>query len=90
MVDDADYGLMLWDGPSRGTLRSILDLVRRTKPVIVYVAPLKSFYTLRQPDDIAAMLTRVDPAALQGIDSELRSFAMAGGSTHKSDSLPLF
>lgn len=90
MVDEADYGLMLWDAKSRGTLRSIIDLVRHSKPVIVYVAPANSFYTLRQSDDIAEMLSHVDPAALQGIDAELRSFAMAGGSGRKSDSLPLF
>ena len=90
MVDEADYGLMLWDGRSRGTLRSIIDLVRHSKPVIAYVAPVNSFYTLRQSDDIAEMLSRVDPAALQGIDSELRTFAMAGGSARKNDNLPLF
>jgi hypothetical protein len=90
MVDEADYGLMLWDARSRGTLRSIVDLVRKSKPVIVYIGPSKSFCTLRQPDDIADMLSRVDPAGLQGIDAELRALAMAGGSGHKSDSLPLF
>ncbi|MGC2528480.1 MAG: hypothetical protein WA639_12080 [Candidatus Acidiferrum sp.] len=90
MVDEADYGLMLWDGKSRGTLRSIIDLVRHSKPVIAYVAPANSFYTLRQSDDIAEMLSHVDPAALQGIEAELRSSAMAGGSGRKSDSLPLF
>lgn len=90
MVEVADYGLMLWDGRSRGTLRSIVDLVRNSKPVVAYVGPSKSFCTLRQPEDIADMLRRVDPAALQGIDAELKSFAMAGGSGRKSDSLPLF
>ena len=90
MVDEADYGLMLWDGRSRGTLRSIIDLVRHSKPVIAYVAAANSFYTLRQSDDIAEMLGHVDPAALQGIDSELRTFAIAGGSGRKNDNLPLF
>src|SRR2546421_8998575 len=37
MVAETDYGLMLWDGKSRGTLRSIVDLVRQNKPVVVYV-----------------------------------------------------
>lgn len=90
MVEQADYGLMLWDGRSRGTLRSIVDLVRRGKPVIAYVAPASSFYTLRESDDIADMLSHVDPAVLQGIDAELRSFAMSGGSGSKRESLPLF
>lgn len=90
MVREADYGLMLWDGRSRGTLRSIVDLVRHGKSAVVYVAPAKSFWTLRQSNDLADMLSRVDPAALQKIDPELRSLAMASGSPQKSGGPPLF
>ncbi len=90
MVEEADYGLMLWDGKSRGTLRSIVDLVRQKKPVVVYIAPAGSFCTLRQSGELAEMLSRVDPVALQGIDRELQSFAMAAGSSRKGDNAPLF
>ena len=90
MVEAADYGLMLWDGKSRGTLRSIVDLVRQKKPVVVYIVPAGSFCTLRQSGELAEMLSRVDPVALQGIDRELQSFAMAAGSGHKSENVPLF
>jgi hypothetical protein len=90
MVEEADYGLMLWDGKSRGTLRSIVDLVRQKKPVVVYIAPAGSFCTLRQSGELAEMLSRVDPVALQGIDRELQSFAMAAGSSRKGDNVPLF
>ncbi len=90
MVREADYGLMLWDAQSRGTLRSVVDLVRYGKPVIVYIAPAKSFWTLRQSDDLAEMLSHVDPAALQRIDPELKSFAMGTAPAQKGDSLPLF
>lgn len=90
MVEEADYGLMLWDGRSRGTLRSIVDLVRKTKPVVVYIAPNKSFYTLRQSDDLIEMLGRVDPAALHRVDLELQTFAIGGSTNRKSHSVPLF
>lgn len=90
MVEEADYGLMLWDGRSRGTLRSIVDLVRKTKPVVVYIAPNKSFYTLRQSDDLIEMLGRVDPAALHRVDRELQTFAIGGSTNRKSHSVPLF
>jgi hypothetical protein len=39
MVDDAAYGLMLWDGESKGTLNSVINKVRQDKPVVVYLAP---------------------------------------------------
>jgi hypothetical protein len=90
MVREADYGLMLWDGRSRGTLRSILDLVRHGKPVIVYIAPAKAFCTLRQSADVAEMLSHVDPAALEGIDPDLGFFATPGGARPTSDDTPVF
>jgi len=90
MVEEADYGLMLWDGNSRGTLRSIVDLVRRGKPVVVYNAPAKSFCTLREYDELAAMLRQVDPTALRGIDQELQSFVRDGASGQKVETAPLF
>lgn len=90
MVREADYGLMIWDGRSRGTLRSILDLVLHRKSAVVYVAPAKSFWTLRQSDDLAEMLSRVDPEALDWVDPELKSLAITSGSTQKNRGLPLF
>jgi hypothetical protein len=81
---------MLWDGNSRGTLRSIIDLVRQRKPVVVYVAPAKSFFTLRQNEELLAMLSHADPTALRGIDPELRSFVRDGSSGQKVQTAPLF
>ena len=52
MGAEADYSLMLWDGKSRGTLTNIRDLVRMAKPVVVYVAPQKTFVTLRDPAEL--------------------------------------
>lgn len=57
MAREADFGLMLWDGHSRGTLRNIEDLVQRGRPVVAYVAPRKMFLTLKdhaQLSDIVA------------------------------------
>jgi hypothetical protein len=90
MVEEADYGLMLWDGQSRGTLTSIVDLVRKEKQVVVYISTDKSFYTLRQSGDLATMLRRVDPAALQRIDHDLQLSETTGASSRKSDSVSLF
>lgn len=73
MAEEADYGLMLWDGRSRGTLTNIVHLVREGKPVVVYIAPDRSFYTLRQSDHLAAMPRRFSPAALDRIYRELET-----------------
>ena len=90
MAEEADYGLMLWDGRSRGTLTNIIHLVREGKPVVVYIAPDRSFYTLRRSDHLAEILTRFDPAVLRRIDRELETVAMGSSSSRKLDTAPLF
>ncbi len=90
MVEEADYGLMLWDGNSRGTLTSLVDLVRKGKPVVVYISADKTFYTLRQSADLAAMSDRVDSAALHRIDRELRFSPADAPSSRRGDNISLF
>lgn len=58
MGAEADYGLMLWDGKSRGTLANIRDLIDRQKPVVLYFAPSKAFFTLRRQDELTDLLQR--------------------------------
>jgi nucleoside 2-deoxyribosyltransferase len=76
MVREADYGLMLWDGRSRGTLTSTIGLVRKGKPVVVYLAPEKSFHEVRDSRQLGEVLKRVDPSVLEVLDGDLQSFAM--------------
>lgn len=55
MGAEADYGFMIWDGKSRGTLTNIKDLIGRGKPVVVYEATSKSFTTLRSVEDFRSL-----------------------------------
>jgi len=58
MGAEADYGLMLWDGKSRGTLANVEDLLRRKKPVVTYLAPEKAFVSLRGLTELNLLLNR--------------------------------
>ena len=60
MADAAEYGLMLWDGKSKGTINNVVNLMRRHRPVIVYVAPTRSFDTVRTFEDLRAVLAKGD------------------------------
>jgi hypothetical protein len=71
MVDDAAYGLMLWDGESKGTLNSVINMVRQDKPVVVYLAPKKTFQNLRSSSDVADLLTNCDRTSVQRLEREL-------------------
>jgi len=90
MVGEADYGFMLWDGRSRGTLSNIFDLVRHGKPVVVYLALNKTFYSLHRSDQLGEMLSRVDPSALHRVNRELRSAAARGRPGRTTEVTPLF
>lgn len=88
MVEEADYGLMLWDGKSRGTLTNVVDLVRQGRPVVVYVAPAKAFATLHEPEQLADFIRRFDPANLHRIERDLHTATTARH--HRKADVPLF
>ena len=59
MAETAEYGLMLWDGKSKGTVKNVANLARDHKPVVVYVAPTKAFRTIKTLDDLNGLLGEV-------------------------------
>ena len=71
MVDDAAYGFMLWDGESKGTLNSVINMIRQDKLVVVYFAPRKAFQNIRSVDDVVDLLSKCDPACVQRFEREL-------------------
>jgi adenine-specific DNA-methyltransferase len=56
MADAADAALMLWDGESNGTLVNVARMTARGKLAVIYIAPLKSFETVRSRDDVEQLL----------------------------------
>lgn len=37
MAEDANFGFMIWDGESRGTLNNIINLISQDKKVLIYL-----------------------------------------------------
>jgi hypothetical protein len=72
MADTAEYGLMLWDGKSKGTINNVLNLCRAHKPVVVYVAPAKSFSTVRELRDLNEVLAQGDSESVKRLVDDLR------------------
>lgn len=62
MAHDADCGLMLWDGASRGTLSNVEVLAEQGKAVAVYVAPQRRFKNVRSVEDLRTF-TGVHPSS---------------------------
>jgi hypothetical protein len=64
MALDTNYGFMLWDSKSRGTLNNIINLLKDNKQVVVYFAPLKSVSTVNSTDDLRILVEKCDPISL--------------------------
>ena len=71
MAEAAEYGLMLWDGKSKGTVNNVLNLSRDHKPVVVYVTPTRQFRTIKTFDDLKDLLAQGDSDSVDRIVSEL-------------------
>jgi hypothetical protein len=71
MAEAAEYGLMLWDGKSKGTINNVVNLTLRNKVVVIFVAPSKSFHTVRAVGDLAGILSKGDPVSVERLVAEL-------------------
>jgi hypothetical protein len=72
MAEAAEYGLMLWDGKSKGTVNNVVNLSRDHKPVVVHVVPTKQFRTIKTSDDLGDLLAQGDSDSVERIVNELR------------------
>jgi hypothetical protein len=72
MSEQADYGFMLWDGKSKGTLNNIINTLQRSKYVLVYFSPNKEFFTLKSASDLERLLQKCDQTAVQRFNHALR------------------
>lgn len=44
MAKESDYGFMIWNGESRGTLNNMINLRIEGKEILLYFTPTKEFY----------------------------------------------
>ncbi|MBN1625373.1 MAG: hypothetical protein JW944_02520 [Deltaproteobacteria bacterium] len=69
MAINADYGFMLWDGKSKGTLNNIINLLKRQKKVLVYFSPEKGFYNLISFYELERLLSRCEKSDLEDFEN---------------------
>ena len=73
MAEDAQCGVMLWDGKSKGTLNNIQNLISSGKKALVYLAQDKAFHSLSSQDDLHALLDRCSPAVIEYAQRQIRT-----------------
>ncbi len=72
MSEEADYGFMVWDGASKGTLNNIINMLDQAKLVLVYFSPKRKFLTLRSNRDLADMLSMCEGEAIRRFEKSLK------------------
>jgi len=71
MAHEADCGIMLWDGESRGTLANVVNLVREEKPVAVYVSKRRKFVNALTSADVDTLNAFGSPKESLALQSRL-------------------
>lgn len=71
MAKETDYGFMIWNGKSKGTLNNMINLLRHNKKVLVYYTPKHGFYTLKTYGDLEILLTKTDQKSLEIFEKTL-------------------
>jgi len=71
MASEADYGFVLWDGKSAGSINNVLELMKSGKPVVTYFGPEKTFYNLKQSSDVQTLLRHCDDSDYRSINDKI-------------------
>lgn len=58
MAKDADYGLMIWNGKSKGTLNNSINLLCMKKNLVIYFSPEKALYTIKSLDGLKQFIEK--------------------------------
>lgn len=69
---DADYGFMIWDGESKGTLNSILNLVHQGKSALVYRSPSHEFIEVKITGDVVSLVASCSSELLEYLNKKIK------------------
>jgi len=75
MAQEADVGLMLWDGQSSGTVVNAARLIAAGKPVVIYIGPQEKFHTVKSRADFESLLSPCSREIRERIDRYITSHA---------------
>ena len=56
MASQADYGLVLWDGKSVGSITNVYELLKSGKKAVVYLSPEKRFMSVNDLNDVDVLI----------------------------------
>ncbi|NML09658.1 hypothetical protein HHL08_05775 [Sphingobium sp. AR-3-1] len=63
MAEGADYGLMIWDTKSTGTLSNVIELLKAKKTSVVFVNKAKTFMKVKDDQTLELLLENMSDIA---------------------------
>ena len=71
LAKDCDYGLMIWDSKSTGTLSNVYELLTQGKTSIVFVNKLKHFHKVSSTSDFEKLVSVMSTSARLKADKKI-------------------
>lgn len=72
MSADADYGFMIWDGESKGTLNNVLNLIQQGKSALVYRLASQEFLQINAMDDVACLVAGCSAEVMDYLNKKIK------------------
>jgi hypothetical protein len=87
MAEDCDYGLMIWDAKSTGTLSNTLELLKRKKSSLVFVNKEKLFVKVKEVEDLELLVSYMSESALTKADKKIGLLSLIEAFKNEQSSL---
>lgn len=71
MAKKSDYGFMIWDGESSGTINNVLNLLAMGKKCLVYMEKVDEFFNISIISDFERLLNKCDQSRIELIDKKI-------------------
>ncbi|GAB1717959.1 MAG: hypothetical protein NTAFB05_30010 [Nitrobacter sp.] len=89
MARHSDYGLMVWDCKSTGTLSNVIELLREKKKSVVFVNKNKDFVTVSDKDDLERLVDFMSENARAKAEEKIGLTAKIASVAHEQFSLDI-
>lgn len=72
MATDCDFGLMVWDSKSTGTLSNVYELLKNKKTSVVFVNKLKQFFNVSNSTEFEKLVSVMSESAFNKADKKIK------------------
>jgi hypothetical protein len=87
MAKIADFGFVLWDGKSSGSVQNMVWLLAEGKKAVVYLSPEGRFHNIKTQDELVRLLMTCEDDVLDELERKIQLPAALKRANRKQPSL---